>query len=56
MAGPVPFWHVDDIRSRLASLLAAGAAVREDVKDVGGGRLIAILTDADGNPLGLLQP
>jgi predicted enzyme related to lactoylglutathione lyase len=56
MAGPVPFWHVDDIRSRLASLVDAGAAVREDVKDVGGGRLIAILTDADGNPVGLLQP
>ncbi|MEV5083044.1 hypothetical protein AB0K74_30920, partial [Streptomyces sp. NPDC056159] len=25
MTGPVPYWHVDDIRARLAALVAAGA-------------------------------
>jgi hypothetical protein len=29
--------------------------VNEDVKDVGGGRLIASVKDADGNLIGLLQ-
>ncbi|MFB7456094.1 VOC family protein [Streptomyces sp. NPDC088337] len=55
MTGPVPYWHVDDIRARLAALVAAGAEVLQDVQDVGGGRLIASARDADGNLIGLLQ-
>ncbi|MFI1165438.1 VOC family protein [Streptomyces sp. NPDC020801] len=55
MTGPVPYWHVDDIRARLAALVAAGAEVLQDVQDVGGGRLIASVRDADGNLVGLLQ-
>ncbi|MEV5011255.1 VOC family protein [Streptomyces sp. NPDC056112] len=55
MTGPVPYWHVDDIRARLAALVAAGAEVLQDVQDVGGGRLIASAKDADGNLIGLLQ-
>jgi predicted enzyme related to lactoylglutathione lyase len=55
MTGPVPYWHVDDIRARLAALLEAGAEVLQDVQDVGGGRLIAFVRDADGNLVGLLQ-
>ncbi|MEU2282626.1 VOC family protein [Streptomyces sp. NPDC013178] len=55
MTGPVPYWHVDDIRARLAALLEAGAEVLQDVQDVGGGRLIAYVKDADGNLVGLLQ-
>jgi predicted enzyme related to lactoylglutathione lyase len=53
--GPVPYWHVSDIRGRLAALVEAGAEVLEDVRDVGNGRLIASLKDADGNLIGLLQ-
>lgn len=34
---------------------AAGATVKEPVRDVGGGRLVATVTDPDGNALGLLQ-
>ena len=37
------------------SLLAAGAQTQQDVRDVGGGRLIATVTDPDGNIIGLLQ-
>lgn len=55
MTGPVPYWHVSDIRARLASLLEAGAELLQDVQEVGGGRLIASVKDADGNLVGLLQ-
>ncbi|AVV46367.1 glyoxalase [Streptomyces sp. ID05-04B] len=55
LTGPVPYWHVTDIRDRLAALLAAGAEVLQDVHDVGNGRLIASVKDADGNLVGLLQ-
>jgi predicted enzyme related to lactoylglutathione lyase len=55
MTGPVPYWHVDDIRATLAALLEAGAETLQDVQDVGGGRLIASVKDTDGNLVGLLQ-
>ncbi|MGW0760365.1 VOC family protein [Streptomyces sp. NPDC002814] len=55
MTGPVPYWTVTDIRARLAALLDAGAELLQDVNDVGGGRLIAFVKDADGNLVGLLQ-
>lgn len=55
MTGPVPYWHVSDIRSRLAALLEAGAELLQDVQEVGGGRLIASVKDTDGNLVGLLQ-
>jgi predicted enzyme related to lactoylglutathione lyase len=34
---------------------AAGAIVKDPVRDVGGGRLVDSVTDPDGNVLGLLQ-
>jgi predicted enzyme related to lactoylglutathione lyase len=34
---------------------AAGAVVKEAAHDVGGGRLVATVTDTDGNVLGILQ-
>jgi predicted enzyme related to lactoylglutathione lyase len=55
MAGPVVYWHVDDIRRSLAALLDSGATQQQDVRDVGVGKLIATVTDADGNVIGLLQ-
>ncbi|MER5600249.1 VOC family protein [Streptomyces sp. NPDC002265] len=55
LTGPVPFWHVTDIRAQLAALLAAGAETVQDVHDVGNGRLIASVKDADGNMVGLLE-
>jgi predicted enzyme related to lactoylglutathione lyase len=55
MTGPVAFWRVDDIAGAVEQLVAAGATVGEAAHDVGGGRLIAMLTDADGNPIGVLQ-
>jgi predicted enzyme related to lactoylglutathione lyase len=55
MTSPVAFWHVPDIEAKLAEVTAAGAAVKEPAHDVGGGRLVATVTDPDGNVLGLLQ-
>ncbi len=53
--GPIAYWEVTDIRARLQQLLEAGAVADQDVKDVGGGLLIATVKDSDGNTLGLRQ-
>ena len=55
MISPVAYWHVSDIEAKLAEVTAAGASLKEPVRDVGGGRLVATVTDPDGNVLGLLQ-
>jgi predicted enzyme related to lactoylglutathione lyase len=55
MTSPVAYWHVPDIEAKLAEVTAAGATVKEATHDVGGGRLVATVTDPDGNVLGLIQ-
>jgi predicted enzyme related to lactoylglutathione lyase len=55
MTGPVGYFHVDDVNKSLAGLLAAGAVEQQTVQDVGGGKLVASVTDADGNVIGLIQ-
>src|SRR5215217_8446126 len=55
MTSPVAHWHVPDIEAKLAELTAAGATVKDPARDVGWGRLVATVTDPDGNVLGLLQ-
>jgi predicted enzyme related to lactoylglutathione lyase len=55
MTSPVAYWHVADIEAKLAEVTAAGAAVQDAPRDVGGGRLVATFTDPDGNVLGLIQ-
>ncbi len=55
MTSPVAFWHVADIEAKLAEVTAAGATLKEAAHDVGGGRMVATVTDPDGNVLGLLQ-
>jgi predicted enzyme related to lactoylglutathione lyase len=55
MTSPVTYWEVPDIEAKLAEVTAAGATVTEAAHDVGGGRLVASVTDPDGNVLGLLQ-
>ncbi|MET9490438.1 VOC family protein [Nocardia sp. NPDC006630] len=53
MTGATPFWTVDDINGQVKALVAAGGTVAEDVHDVGGGKLVAIVNDAQGNVIGL---
>jgi predicted enzyme related to lactoylglutathione lyase len=55
MTSPVAYWHVEDIEAKLAEVTAAGATLKEPARDVGGGRLVATVTDPDGNVLGLVQ-
>ena len=55
MTGPVGYFHVSDIQQSLQALLDAGAHTQQAVTDVGGGKLIASVKDADGNIIGLLQ-
>jgi predicted enzyme related to lactoylglutathione lyase len=55
MTGPVSYWHIDDIKETLRSLLDAGADEQQPIRDVGGGTLIAAVKDADGNTVGLIQ-
>lgn len=56
MTGPVAYWNVDDVTGSVKALLDAGAQEVEGVKDVGGGKLTAMVKDADGNVIGLIQP
>jgi len=55
MTGPIGYWQVDDIKANLQTLLDAGAELQQAIKDVGGGKLMAWVKDADGNVIGLLQ-
>jgi predicted enzyme related to lactoylglutathione lyase len=55
LGGPLGYVQVSDIRQNLKQLLDAGAKTQQDVKNVGGGRLIATVKDADGNIIGLMQ-
>ena len=53
--GVAAFYHVDDIKDSLQALVDAGAKVVQDVKNVGGGRLVASARDIDNNIIGLIQ-
>ncbi len=48
--------QVDDINASVTALLDAGAQVQQEIKDVGGGKLIAAVRDADSNTIGLIRP
>jgi predicted enzyme related to lactoylglutathione lyase len=50
---PITYWTTDDIHGRVEALVAAGATVQRAPADVGGGLLVAVLTDANGNLIGL---
>jgi predicted enzyme related to lactoylglutathione lyase len=54
-SGPVAYWHVDDVPKNLAALVDAGAETVQEPTDVGGGLLIAVAKDGDGNLIGLRQ-
>lgn len=55
MTSPVAYWEVADLEAKVAELVAAGATLKEEPRDVGGGRRVATVTDADGNVIGILQ-
>jgi predicted enzyme related to lactoylglutathione lyase len=55
LTSPVAYWHVTDIEGKLAELTAAGATINDAPNEVGGGRVVATVKDADGNVLGLVE-
>jgi predicted enzyme related to lactoylglutathione lyase len=54
-SSPVAYWQVPDIEAKLAEVTAAGATLKDPVRDVANGRLVATFTDPDGNVLGVFQ-
>jgi predicted enzyme related to lactoylglutathione lyase len=55
LTGPVGYHHVTDIKKSVQILLEAGGHVQQAIKDVSGGKLIAIVKDSDGNMIGFIQ-
>lgn len=55
MTGPVGFFEVSDIAQSLQALLDVGTQIQQEARDVGGGKLVAYVKDADGNSIGLIQ-
>ena len=55
LTSPVAYWQVPDLEATLTEITAAGATVKDPANNVGGGRLVATVTDPDGNVLGLTQ-
>jgi predicted enzyme related to lactoylglutathione lyase len=53
--GPIAYTDVKDIKITLQAMVKIGAEVVQDVKEVGGGLLIAQVKDVDGNVVGLRQ-
>jgi predicted enzyme related to lactoylglutathione lyase len=53
--GMTAYYHVEDIKKSLKLLVDGGAKTMQEIRSVGGGRLIASLKDADGNIIGLVQ-
>ena len=53
--GPIAYTDVKDIKSSLQAMVKVGAQVVQDVKNVGGGLLIAQIKDIDDNVVGLRQ-
>jgi predicted enzyme related to lactoylglutathione lyase len=53
--GMTGYFNVSDINKSLQSLVDAGAQILEEIKNVGGGRLIGSVKDVDGNIIGLVQ-
>jgi predicted enzyme related to lactoylglutathione lyase len=55
MTGPVGYWQVEDISAAVQAFLEAGGSEQQAFRDVGGGKLVGTVTDADGNTIGLIQ-
>jgi predicted enzyme related to lactoylglutathione lyase len=53
--GATPYYQVEDVKETLQAVLDAGAELVQDVKDVGGGTLTAVVKDSNGSIIGLRQ-
>lgn len=55
LTGPVPFTEVADIGATYERLIEAGAQGVQPPHDVGQGKLVASVKDADGNMIGIMH-
>jgi hypothetical protein len=55
MTGPVPYTEVADIKATWDLLIEVGAEGVQEPKDVGQGKLVASVKDADGNMIGIMH-
>lgn len=55
LVGPTPYRHVDDIVATSEAIVAAGGVVKQAPQDVGGGRRVALVADAEDHQFGLMQ-
>ena len=56
MTEPVMYRQVNDTREQPWSLPGAGAAARQEMIEIGGGKLIASANDASSDVSGLVRP
>jgi predicted enzyme related to lactoylglutathione lyase len=54
-SGPIAYWETENIAAKVAELTGVGWQVTSDARDVGGGMLVALLSDLNGNTIGLRQ-
>lgn len=55
MVGPTAYHATDDVEAGVATLVEAGGTVVSPAANVGGGTVVAIVADADGNHVGLIS-
>ncbi|QKW18887.1 VOC family protein [Kitasatospora sp. NA04385] len=53
--GPVSYWGVRDVDVAVARFVAVGAAVREQVQEVGGGIRVGTVIEPSGAVVGLIE-
>lgn len=52
---PVGYWHVRNAREAADKLVAAGAKVHSDLRDVGEGMMMGVFEDTNGNIFGVID-
>ncbi|MGC2976305.1 VOC family protein [Brevibacterium sp. FAM 25378] len=53
--GALPYRECEDIAETIRRSLELGASVISEPRDVGGGKLVGVISDPDGNEIGLTQ-
>jgi predicted enzyme related to lactoylglutathione lyase len=53
--GPTVYYTVSDIQQSKQLLLEAGGKIIQDIRDMGGGKLVATVCEPEGNIIGLIQ-
>jgi predicted enzyme related to lactoylglutathione lyase len=55
IAYPIAYWHVTSVAEATLQILASGATVNGQARDVGGGMMMATFKDASDNIFGIID-